>query len=110
MLFRSGSALVAGTTRYLIVPFSSTLSAWNIVADQGTATVQIWKVPTGTAIPNASNNISGNGLTIGSGTAVHSSNMTGFTNAAVGADDIFGFHLSAVASATFLNTTLECVQ
>jgi hypothetical protein len=105
-----GTPLSAGVTKYLTVPFACTMAGWNLAVDQGTATVQIWKAPTGTAVPTVANSISTAGVTISTGTAVHSTDMTDFTSVAVAANDIFGFNLSAVTSSTFLNVTLECVQ
>lgn len=105
-----GMPLSAGATRYLTVPFACTLSGWNLAVDQGTASMKIWRVPTGTAIPTIANSISTAGIAISTGTAAHSTDMSDFTSVAVAANDIFGFNLSAVTSATFLSITLECDQ
>ncbi|MEQ1948718.1 MAG: hypothetical protein ABL995_16130 [Bryobacteraceae bacterium] len=104
------SALSAGVTRYVTIPFACTLHGWNMAADQGTATVTIWKVAAGTAIPTVSNSISTAGISLAAGTSIHSTDMTDFTSVAVAPNDILGIHLSAVSSTQFLNTTLECVQ
>jgi len=105
-----GSALVAPLTRYLTVPFACTLDAWNITVDTGTATMKTWKVASGTAIPTVSNTLSTSGVAISTGTAIHSTTMTDFSSTAVSANDIFGFNLSASASATLVTFILECDQ
>lgn len=105
-----GSALTAGLTKYLTVPFGCTISAWNFAVDTGTATVKTWKVATGTAIPTVSNTISTSGVAISSGTAIHSTTLSDFTTTAVAANDIFAFNLFAVSSATQANFILECNQ
>jgi hypothetical protein len=105
-----GSALTSGLTRYLTVPFACTLSAWNIAVDTGTATLKTWKVGTGTAVPTVSNTLSTSGVSIASGTAIHSATMTDFSSTTVTANDIFGFNLYAVSTATQVNFILECDQ
>jgi hypothetical protein len=105
-----GAALTSGVTKYLTVPFACTISAWNIAVDTGTATIKTWKIATGTAVPTVSNTISTSGVAISSGTAVHSATVTDFTSTAVTANDIFGFNLFAVSSATQVNFIIECDQ
>lgn len=104
------SALDSGVTKYLTVPFACTISAWNLTVDAGTATVKIWKTGTGTNIPAVANSISSNGLSISSGTAIHSTDVSDFTTTAVTANDMIGFNLFAVSSATYANIILECRQ
>lgn len=107
----NGSALSSGVTKYLTVPFACTISAWNFAVDTGTATIKLWKVATtGTAIPTVSNSISTSGVSIATGTAVHSTTVSDFTTTAISANDIIGFNLFAVSSATFVNFILECDQ
>lgn len=108
----AGSALTAGdtTTVYVTVPFACTIQAWNILVDAGTATVKFWKVATGTAIPTSANSINTSGVSISSGTAVHSTTLTDFTSTAVTANDILAANISTVATAKFLNVVLECQQ
>jgi hypothetical protein len=106
----NGSALSAGATGYLTVPFACTISAWNMSVDQGTAAVDIWKLPTGTSIPNSGNSITASAMpAISTGTSIHSTTLAGWTTA-VATNDIVGMKLSAVASATFVNLTVECDQ
>ena len=108
-----GSALTAGKTVYTTVPFACTVSAWNIVADTGTATVDVWRLATGTAIPTAANVITGTGAgrpALASGTAIHSTNLTGWSSTAIAANNIIGVNLQAVATATYVNLVVECVQ
>jgi hypothetical protein len=106
----NGSALSAGATGYLTVPFACTISAWNISVDTGTATVDVWKTATGTAIPTSSNTITASATpAISSGTSVHSTTLTGWTTS-VSANDIVGINLKASSSATNVNLTVECDQ
>lgn len=106
----TGSALTSGSVVYLTVAYACTISAWNMVVDAGTATVDIWKIGTGTSIPTVANTITAAVLpAISSGTALHSTNLTGWTTA-VSANDIFGFQLKALATAKFVEVDIECDQ
>ncbi len=102
-----GSALVAGKTVYFTIPFGCTITAWNIAVDTGTCTIDIWKIASGSAIPTIANSIvAAAPPAISSGTAVHSTTMTGWTTS-VTANDIFGINLKIVSGATFVNIVIE---
>lgn len=107
-----GSALSSGATQtvYFTVPFACTISAWNITVDTGTITFDVWKIATGTAIPTVANTIVASAApAIASGTAIHSTTLTGWTTSVV-ANDIFGVNINTVASATKATLVLECDQ
>jgi len=103
-----GSPLTAGAVGYLTVPFACTLQAWNITADTGTATIKVWKVASGTAIPTASNSINTAGVGISSGTAVHSTTLSDFSTTSITKNDLLGIDLFAVSGATKVSFVLEC--
>lgn len=105
-----GAALVAGATKYLTVPFACTISAWNMAVDTGTATVRTWKVATATGVPTVANTISTAGVSITTGTAIHSTSLSDFSTTSVAQNDIFAFNLSAVSGATQVNFIVECDQ
>ena len=106
----AGAALTSGQTGYLTVPFSCTISAWNMSVDTGTATVDIWKIASGTGLPTISNTITASATpAIASNNSLHSTTLTGWTTA-VAANDIVGINLKATASATVVNLTVECDQ
>ena len=105
-----GSALTSGATQtaYFTVPFACTIAAWNITVDTGTITFDVWKIATGTAIPTVSNTITASALpAISTGTAVHSTTLTGWTTS-VSANDIFGVNINTVATATKASLVLQC--
>ena len=106
----SGSALTSGATAtaYFTVPFACTIAAWNITVDTGTITFDVWKIATGTAIPTSANTIvAAAPPAISSGTAVHSTTLTGWT-IAVSANDIFGVNINTVSGATKASLVLRC--
>jgi hypothetical protein len=107
-----GSALSTGVLGYVVIPNACTLTAWDITADAGTATVQTWKVATGTAIPTVANTLSTSGVSLSTGTTVHSTTLTDFSTTAFAAHDVVAANLGTVATAAFINFQLEfsCAQ
>ncbi len=88
---------------------AGTIKSWDITVDDGTGagtcagctcTVKFWKIATGTATPTSANSINTSGVSLSTGTAVHSSTVTDFTTLAVVANDIIAVQLSAVANAS----------
>jgi hypothetical protein len=103
----NGSALTPNTV-YTTIPYACTIQAWNITVDAGTATVDLWKIATGTAVPTIANTITAAALpAISSGTAIHSTTLTGWTTS-VTANDILGVNLKVVSGATYLNIVVQC--
>jgi hypothetical protein len=102
-----GSALAAGTA-YVTVPYACTISAVNLLIDQGSATFTVWKVATGTALPAVGNTISTSGLTITGQTASHSATVTDFTSTTVTANDIAAIHIVPSGGATWAQDVIEC--
>lgn len=105
----AGSALAARASPPIPVPFGCTINAWNLaVSPSGTATVDVWKIASGTAIPTVTNTITASAVpAIATGTALHSTTLTGWTTA-VTANDLVIFNMSAVATATSVTITLGC--
>lgn len=104
----AGSALAPGVLGYIIAPKACTIVAWDIIVDAGTATVDIWKVASGTAKPTVSNTITASAKpAISTGTAIHSTTLTGWTTS-VAEYDLIGFNLDAVSTAKFINITMFC--
>ncbi len=102
------SALTAGATAYFVAPYACTIAAWSVTANAGTATVDIWKVAAGTAIPTSGNTITASATpALSSGTSVRSTTLTGWTTT-VSANDIIGINLEVVATASYVNLTVEC--
>lgn len=67
-----GSALSAGATQYVTVPFACTIKQWDMTVDAGTATVDVWKIagaPADWATASGTVNTSGTSVTKVSGTA-----------------------------------------
>lgn len=106
----AGPALSAGVLCLIVSPTACTISSWDMLVDAGTATVQTWKIATGTAIPTASNTISVSGVPITSGTAIHSTALNDFTTTSIAANDILAFKLAAVSTAKYIYFGVQCDQ
>ncbi len=107
VLDNNGSALTTGQKGYITCPFAGTITAWNITADTGTCTFDVWKIATGTAVPTVSNTITASAKpALATGTAIHSTGLSGWTTS-VAANDIFGFNLDAVSGATKLTLVIQ---
>lgn len=105
----AGTALTTGAVTYVTIPFACTIAAFNITVDTGTVSLDVWKVGTGTAIPTVANTIlTGGYLALSSGTAIHSASTALFTTVTVTANDICGFEIEAVSSATKVSLVLQC--
>jgi hypothetical protein len=103
----AGSALATGVLCYIPIPTAGTITGWDIIVDAGTATVDVWKIATGTAKPTVANTITAIAKpAIASGTAIHSTTLTGWTTS-VAANDIIGFNLDAVATAKYITINLQ---
>jgi len=108
----NGSGVSTANSAPFVWPLACTISAWNIsVAPSGTATVAVWKIAAGTAIPTVANSINTSGVSLASGTSIRSTTLSDFTTLAVAANDIFIISLTAVGgSPTAVNFSVECDQ
>lgn len=106
----SGSTVSTGQSAPFRIPYACTISSWNIsLAPSGTATISLWKIATGTAIPTVANNDSTLGVSIASGTSVQSSTVTDFISPAVALNDLAIASLTAVGgSPTSITYSVEC--
>jgi hypothetical protein len=107
---KGGAPLSTGQVIYVSVPFACTIAGWTMMLDSGTGTIDVWKIATGTAVPTVTNTITASATpAISTGTALHSTTLTGWTTS-VAANDLFGFNISAVSSATTATLQMECNQ
>ncbi len=104
-----GTAIATGKVKgFFTCPFAGAITAWNIMADTGTATVQVWKVATGTAVPTSGNIISTTPYQqLTTGTALHSTDLSKFSSTTVTANDIFAFNISTISGPTELSFNIE---
>ena len=108
--YKNGAALTNGMVNYKTIPFSCTLSNWAMTVDTGTATIDIWKIATGTAIPVAGNSITASATpAVASGTAATAA-TSAFSTQTVTKGDIFGFEIKATSGPTVASISLECDQ
>lgn len=108
-----GGGLVISTGKikgYWTAKYAGTITGWSLSLNSGTATVKVWKIASGTAVPTSANSINTSGVAISSGTHIHSTTLTDFTTTAVTAGDVFAFNIEAVSSATEMTFNLEILN
>ncbi len=94
-----GSAIALNKIAYLpAVPFAGTIAAWDMCVDTGTATVDVFKIATGTGLPTASITASATPA-IASNNCLHSTAVSTWTTA-IAAGDRLAFKVTAVSAAT----------
>jgi len=105
----SGSAIALNSISYIAaVPFAGTISAWDLCVDTGTATVDVFKIATGTGLPTASITASATPA-IASNNCLHSTTLTGWTTSVAGGDRL-AFKVTAISAATNISIVLEVDQ
>ena len=108
VFYQGGTGLTAGTVFYGVASAACTITGWKIQADNGTATIKVWKIASGSTNPTSANSINTSGVSLSSGNFVSSSTLTDFTTTTVSSGDLFGFDLFAVSGATQVIFTLPC--
>ena len=104
-----GSAIALNSISYIAaVPFAGTISAWDLCVDTGTATVDVFKIATGTGLPTASITASATPA-IASNNCLHSATLTGWTTS-IAAGDRLAFKVTAISAATNISIMLEVDQ
>lgn len=104
-----GSALAAGITRFVQVPFSGTITGWTVLADvSGSVSVGVSK-GTYAAYPTVSSIVASAPPSMTTAQKNTSTTLTGWTTA-VTAGDIIVFTLSSVSTVTVLNVQLQITR
>lgn len=100
----------SGQTFFVYIPYSGTITAATILADQsGSAVVDVWKVAL-TSIPaNSSNSIAASDLpTLSSAIQNRDTTLTGWTTS-ISAGDVIYFHLNSASTVVTINVVLTVV-
>lgn len=103
------AVITTGAVVYMTLPFSGTITGWQITADQSspTCSIDIWKVASGTSLPTVSNSImTGGYLSLSTGNVIQSTALTNFTTTTITAGDVAAFEIEAVANATKITIKL----
>lgn len=106
-----GTDVSAGSTIYLTVPYSCTITDWAVSSDS-TATIMLWRVADGgTSLPNDGDSLNANGFSLTTGTKIHSTVLTDLQSTSISAFDTFGVNLFAVGSpASHVEFYLGCAR
>lgn len=98
-----GSVVLVNTRTYFRMQKAGTITEWSIIAEgtSPTATFDVWKIASGTALPTVANTIFGTKPALATGNAITSTTMTGWTTS-FAANDMFCVNVDACANATKL--------
>ena len=90
-----------GVDQDVVLPFTGTLTGWQIAADRvGSATIDVWMAAWTSYPPTSANDITGgNPPALASAASAESTSLTGWTTA-ITAGDVMRFELAAVATVT----------
>lgn len=109
-LFFFSNGAVGKIPGYWTCPFAGTITGWNITVDAGTITIKVWKVGTGTAHPTNANSINTSGLSLSTGTSVHSTTVTDFTTVDVNVGDVFAVEITASSGVSDVGGSIEITK
>lgn len=103
-----GSAILTGLKGFLYIPYSATITAWTLMADQvGSTVIDVWKVPYASFPPNSGNTIAGTQLpTLSSAQNAQNNNLNTWTTS-VNAGDVLAFNVNSASTVTRVNMTLS---
>lgn len=104
----NGGVISVGSYQIVRVVRAGTITGWTIEATgvSPTATFDVWKIASGTALPTVANTIMGTKPALTTGNAVKSTTLTGWTTS-IAAGDILIINVDAVTAATKINFGLE---
>ena len=96
-----GSVVLVNSRTFFRIPRAGTITGWSIVAEgtSPTATFDVWKIASGTALPTVANTIFGTKPALVTGNAITSTTMAGWTTS-FATNDIFAINVDACAAAT----------
>jgi hypothetical protein len=102
---------IVGAPGYVPMPTACTITGWTLITSAGTASVDVWKVPTGGSLPTVANRITGASMpTVTAGNIATGTNLVaaGWTvNVAVGDVVAFNLYAASVAGST-VTIVLNC--
>jgi hypothetical protein len=105
-----GSFVLINSRAFFRMPKAGTITEWSIVAEgtSPTATFDVWRIASGTALPTVANTIFGTKPALATGNAIVSTTMTGWTTS-FNANDIFCINVDACANATELQLLFKVI-
>lgn len=99
-----GPTVTAGPRGFVGVPFSGTITGWELLGDQvGDCVIDVWLSH---RTPNASNSICGAAKPTLSGAASASGGVAGWTGVTVRKGDIVGFYVDSASTLTLVTLTV----
>jgi hypothetical protein len=106
-----GTDVVAGQTIFVTIPYACAITDWTITSD-GTATIMLWSAQDGgIQVPTDADGLTQNGLSLTTGTRIHSTVVTDFLSTSLFAFDTIGVNLAAVGGgASHVEFSVGCTR
>lgn len=108
-----GSVLTAGQQRFLVMPWSGTITGWDLIGDQsGSVVIDIWRDTYANFPPDVSDTIispSGTKPTLSSQQINRDLDPVGWYRS-LGKEDVLGFNIDSVATLTRATLTLRITR
>ncbi len=105
-----GTDVVAGETIFVTIPYACAITDWTITSD-GTATIMLWSAQDGgIQVPTDADVLTQNGLSLTTGTRIHSTVLTDFLSTSLFAFDTIGVNLAAVGGASHVEFSVGCTR
>jgi hypothetical protein len=106
-----GTDVSAGQTIFVTIPYACSITDWSITSD-GTATIMLWSAQDGgIQVPTDADVLTESGLSLTTGTRIHSTALTQFLSTSIFAFDTIGVNLASVGgSASHVEFSLGCTR
>ncbi len=107
----SGSAITTGNKGYVTIPYSGTITGWDILADQsGSIVIDVWKDTYANFPPTVADSIAGTEKpTLSSQQKNQDNTLTSWTTS-VNAGDIIAFNVDSASTVTKVNLTIKITK
>jgi hypothetical protein len=108
----AGSVITTGVKGYITIPYSGTITGWNILGNTtGSIVIDVWRTDYATALPTVANSIAGTSKpTMVSVDKNQDNTISGWSNTAVSAGDVVGFNVDSASTLTRVNLSIKITK
>jgi hypothetical protein len=107
-----GSVITTGVKGYITIPYSGTITGWNIFGNTtGSIVIDVWRTDYATALPTVANSIAGTSKpTMVSVDKNQDNTISGWSNTAVSVGDVVGFNVDSASILTRVNLSIKITK
>lgn len=107
-----GSVITTGIKGYITIPYSGTITGWNILGDAtGSIVIDVWKTSFAGAPPTVADSITGTSKPTMSSVVKNEDNtISGWSNTSITAGDVVGFNVDSVSTLTRVNLSIKITK